>query len=302
MPGCHGGCLADGYACLAQDGGVEALTLHADWHLVDACHILALHHTFQVDIAERSHLHAQCVVEVALGAQHKDVGLDAHALQFPYGMLGGLRLQFIGCLQVGNVCQVHTNGIAPQLPSKLTDSFHERRTLYVADGAAHLCNDEIQFLFRYIFSQHPSLYLVRDVWHHLDGLAQVVATTLAVDDSLVDAPRRYAVVTCGMYACEALVVAEIQVRLHAVGRDVALAMLIGVQRSRVNVDVRVELLDSDLVATCLQQLADARGYDALSERGNHAACHEDVLCIHNYFLCLMMMQQLLHHDAAIALS
>ena len=57
-------------------------------------------------------------------------------------------------------------------------------------------------------------------------------------------------------------------------------MLVGVQRPRVDIDVRIELLDGDLVAARQQQLSDAGRDDALSQRGNDAACDEDVLGIH----------------------
>ena len=58
-------------------------------------------------------------------------------------MLGGLRLQFVGCFQIGNVREMHADGIASQLPPELANGFHERRTLYVANGAADLCYDEV---------------------------------------------------------------------------------------------------------------------------------------------------------------
>ena len=93
---------------------------------------------------------------------------------------------------------------------------------------------------------------------------------------------------------------EIQVRFHAICRHIAFAVFVGIERTGVDVDVWIELLDGDLIAARLQQLADAGRYDALSQRGNDAACDEDVLCIHTCFVCLIMMQQLHNHDAAIA--
>ncbi len=279
-PRFHGRSLADGYAYLTQDGSIESLPLHTHRYFVDACHVFTLHYAFQADIAERSHLQTQCVVEVAFGSQHKDVGLDAHALQFLDGMLGGLRLQFVGSFQIRNVCEVYADSVAPQLPPKLTDGFHERCALYVADGAADLCDDEVQLLFLYIFAKHSPLYLIRDVRHHLNGLTQVVATAFAVNDGLVDASRRDAVMAGSAYAGEPLVVPEVKICLHAVLRHITFAMLVGIECTRVDVDVRVELLDSDFVAACLQQFADAGGDDAFPQRGNDATCDENVLCIH----------------------
>ena len=54
-----------------------------------------------------------------------------------------------------------------------------------------------------------------------------------------------------MYACEPFIVAQIQIGLHTVYRHVALTVLVGVQRTGVDVDVGVELLDGHFVATRL---------------------------------------------------
>ena len=54
-----------------------------------------------------------------------------------------------------------------------------------------------------------------------------------------------------------------------------LAVLERAHRARVDVDVRVELLQRDRQAPGDQQLADRGGGDALAERRDDAACHED---------------------------
>ena len=143
VPGLHGRRLSHGDANLAQDGRVESLSLHAHRYLVDARHVLALYDALQVDITERRHLQAHRVVEVAFRSQHKDVGLDAHALQFLDAVLRRLRLQLVGGLQIGDIGQVYADGIAPQFPPQLSDGLHERRTLDVANGAAHLGDDKV---------------------------------------------------------------------------------------------------------------------------------------------------------------
>ena len=104
--------------------------------------------------------------------------------------------------------------------------------------------------------------------------------TFAVDDRFVDATGCYAVVSCCVNTCKALVVTQVEIRLKTILRHVTFAVLIRVQRTRVDVDIRVELLNGDLEAACLQQLANAGGDDALSQRGYDAACDEDVLCFH----------------------
>ena len=191
------------------------------------------------------------VVQVAFRTQHEDVGLDTHPLQFLHGVLRGFRLQLVGSLQVGHIRQMDTHRITPQLPAQLSDGLHERCTLDVADGASHFGDDEIIIAF----PEHPPLDLISDMRHHLNGLSQIVTMPLAVDDRLVDAACRDAVVTGGTDAGKPLVMSQVEIRFKAVLRHVALAVLIGIQRTRVDIDVGVEFLDGDLVTTCLQQFA-----------------------------------------------
>ena len=73
-------------------------------------------------------------------------------------------------------------------------------------------------------------------------------------------------------------------------------MLVGVQGAGVDVDVGVEFLNSDLIAACLQQAADAGGDDALPKRGNHAARNEDVLCVHKMIKIIYQRPQLVVDD------
>ena len=48
---------------------------------------------------------------------------------------------------------------------------------------------------------------------------------------------------------EALVVPQVQIGLRTVHRHVTFPVLVGVERAGIDVDVRVELLDGDLVST-----------------------------------------------------
>ena len=88
--------------------------------------------------------------------------------------------------------------------------------------------------------------------------------TFSVNDGLVDASGGDGIVARGVDAGESFVVSEVEVGLHAIDSDVALAVFVGVESARVDVDVGVELLDRDLVATSLQQFADAGRDDAFA--------------------------------------
>ena len=83
---------------------------------------------------------------------------------------------------------------------------------------------------------------------------------------------------------EALVVAQVEVRLGAVVGDIHLAVLIRAHRARIDVDIRIELLQGDLVAVTFEQRADRGGGQPLAERRDDAAGHEDVF--HRTRMCV----------------
>ena len=167
-------------------------------------------------------------------------------------MLGGLGLEFLGGVEVRDVGEVDAQGILAHLPAELAHRLQEGKRLDVAHGAADLGDDEV-VLAGVAEQLDVALDLVGDVGDDLDGLAEIVASALLVDDALVDAPGGDVVGAGGLYVGEALVVAEVEVCLVAVDGDVALAVLVGVERAGVDVDVGVELLDGHAVAAGQQE-------------------------------------------------
>ena len=143
-------------------------------------------------------------------------------------------------------------------------SLHEGCALYIADGTAHLCDDKVQLFVFLVVTKHPPFYLVGNMGHYLNGLAEIVALALTVNNGLIDAACGDAVVPGGFDAGEPFVMTQVKIGLHAVGRHIAFTVFIGVQCSWVDVDVRVELLDGDTIATSLQQLTDTGRYDTFT--------------------------------------
>src|SRR6185436_14806341 len=88
--------------------------------------------------------------------------------------------------------------------------------------------------------------------------------------------RRPVVLAGRVLAGEPLVVAQVEVSLRAVVGDVDLAVLVGAHRARIDVDVRIELLQRDLVAVALEERADRSGREPFAERRHDAAGDQDV--------------------------
>ena len=254
--------------------------LHVDGHFVDAGQVLALDDGLYADVAEVRHLGTQFVAQGVLGAQYEHFGLNAQALQLLHAGLCRLGLQFACCGEVGHVGQMNVEGSCrTQFPTQLSDGFEERLTFDVTDGAAYLCDDKVERTFGGI-EQNATLDFVGDVRYDLDGLAEVVASTFTLDDAEVDAPCGDTVVACGLDAGETFVMPQVEVGFHSVGSDVAFAVLVGVECARVDVDVGVELLDGNPIASCLKQFAERSRDDALAQRRGHTTGDENVLGFH----------------------
>ena len=124
---------------------------------------------------------------------------------------------------------------------------------------------------------HAALDLVGDVRDDLHGVAEVLAAALAGDHLRVDLARRDVRGLAELDVEEALVVADVEVGLRAVVGHEDLAVLERVHRARVDVEIRVELLHDHAQSASGEQVAEACRRQALAQRGNDTACHEDVL-------------------------
>ena len=176
---------------------------------------------------------------------------------------------------VGHEREVDVAGVvAADVAAHLADRLEERQRLDVADRAADLDDQHVDALGRGL---DRGLDLVGDVRDHLHRAAEVVAAALLREHRVVDAARGDVVALAHARVAEALVVAEVEIGLGAVVGDVHLAVLERVHRARVDVQVRVELEEGDAQAARLEQRAERRRREALAERREHAARHEDEL-------------------------
>ena len=280
-PGTESRLGSDGLTALLQDGDVKALFLHADGHLINGGHVFALAHAVEVDVTEGCHLLADIVIQMLLCAEHEDVGLDTYALELFHTVLCRFRLQLTGSAQIGHIGEVDINGTLAQLPFQLTDSLHVRSALDVADGTADLRDDKVVVVFL-AEEFHVAFDLIGDMGHHLDRLAQIVTATLFVDHRLIDTTGGERVGLRSLDAGEALIVTQVEVGFHTIYCYIAFSVLIGIERTGVNVNIGVKFLDSDVVASGLKQFADRGRDNTFAEGRYNTARDEYILCFcHN---------------------
>jgi hypothetical protein len=190
--------------------------------------------------------------------------VDTDAAQLVDRVLRGLRLQLARRVDVRHERDVQVQDVlGPDLAAELADRLEERQRLDIADRSADLGEHDVA-VGRLGGAPDPLLDLVRDVRDHLHGRAEVLAAALLAQHRVPDPALRVVRRPREVLVDEALVVADVEIGLGAVLGDEDLPVLERAHRPRVDVDVRVELLDLHLQAARLQQPAERGGGDPLA--------------------------------------
>ena len=84
--------------------------------------------------------------------------------------------------------------------------------------------------------------------HDLDGSAKIISTAFLGNDGVINSAGRIVIVLGQRQRRVAFIVTEIQIRLGAVIGHIDFAMLIGIHRPGVDIDIRIQLQEGDLQA------------------------------------------------------
>ena len=268
--------VAEEQAEFLHDVGVQALAVQDLGDEVDRRGIRTGHDGRALDVTHEGDLRLDALAQRALGTADDGVGLDTNLPQGCHGVLGGLGLHLTGRLDVGNQGDVQEKDVLPaDLVTNLTGSLEEGQRLDVTHGAADLMDDDVGVTL--LHRQHAFLDLVGDVRNDLDRVAQVVTTTFLGDHGGVDLAGGDVGLARQVLIEESLVVADVQVGLGTVLGDEDLTMLERVHRSRIDVEVGVQLLHRDLEATSLEKRPEGGGREPLSQGGDDSSGDENVL-------------------------
>ena len=172
------------------------------------------------------------------------------------------------------------NGILiSDLVAELANRLQERLALDIADGAADLDDRDAVFVrgFRAVKSR---LDLICDVGDHLYGTSAKVSVTFFLKNSPVNLTSGYVGILIKVLINEALIVPKVQVCLCSIVGDEHLSMLDRIHGTRINIDIRIELLHRDLVPSCLQETSKGWGCNTFAESGDNASRDEYVFNCH----------------------
>jgi hypothetical protein len=133
---------------------------------------------------------------------------------------------------------------------ELTDGFEERLGFNIADGTADF-NDGDAGLIYLIAAMETGLDLVGDMRNDLHGPAAVIAVTFLGQDGFIDLAGGDVGLNIQTLIDETFIVAEIQIGLGAIIGDENFAVLSRRHRAGIDVQIRIELLHGDVIATGL---------------------------------------------------
>src|SRR5579883_2925834 len=127
-----------------------------------------------IDVAEKCDFLLQVVAHRIIRAADDDVRMDANTPEIPNTVLGRLRLQLLGRVDVRKQGDVNVERVfRADFAMKLTDSFQKWLAFNVANNAANLGDDRLGTCsLRHALNTR--LDLVGDVRNDLDRPAQVI--------------------------------------------------------------------------------------------------------------------------------
>jgi hypothetical protein len=138
--------------------------------------------------------------------------------------------------------------VASEFPTKLAYGLKERGGLDVAHSSPDLGDNKIE-LTLHAERFDIALDLIGNVRNNLYGFAQIVAAPLFLYHALIDPSGGNIIPFGGLYVEETLVVSQVEVGFIPVHSNIAFAMLIGVKGSGVDINIGVELLNGDFIAS-----------------------------------------------------
>ena len=209
-------------------------------------------------------------------AQNNNVGVNAHTPQFLDGMLGGFGFVLVRAPEERHQGHMDEQAVLPaHFQGNLPHCFQEGLGLDVTDGTPDFRNHHIGIGLL----SHPVdkiLDFVGNMGNHLDSRAQILSPTLLIQHIPVNLAGGQVGILVQIFVDKPLIVAQIQIRLRTVLGNVDLSVLIRAHGTRVDVDIRVQLLGGNFQPPGLQQPAQGGSRNALAQTGNHAAGYKDI--------------------------
>ena len=147
---------------------------------------------------------------------------------------------------------MYAHTVLTQFPFQLANAFDERQRFDIAYCSTDFRDHKVKLVLR---SQqlHISLDLVGDMRNNLHSLAQIIALAFLIYHTLINTTCRNIVRACSRNIQKTFIMSQVQVRFMSVYGYITFTVLIRVQCTRIDINVGVKLLDSNLVTSRLKE-------------------------------------------------
>ena len=165
---------------------------------------------------------------------------------------------------------------AAYLCGYLTNGFQKRLGFNITGGAADFRDDNIRIgLFAYGIDKR--LDFIGDMGDNLYGFTQIIAFSLLVQYIPVHLAGGQVRELVQIFVNKTLIMSQVKVGFCTVIGDIYLAVLERAHSTRVNIDIRIQLLCGNFQSACLKQAAKGCCGNALAQTGNNPAGHKNIL-------------------------
>ena len=148
-----------------------------------------------------------------------------------------------------------TNAIRAKFPTQLAHAFKIWQSFNITNCSTDFCNHKVK-ISCFTKGFNSIFYFISDMGHYLYCLSHIVATTFFIDNALIDATGCYIVSTSCLDISKTFIVTKVEVSFVTVNCHITFTMLIGVKCSRVNIQIRVKLLNSNTITACYKQIGE----------------------------------------------
>ena len=201
------------------------------------------------NIAEEGKLINHIVRNLVFTTADNDIWLKSHRLKSLNCHLCRFRLKFITCMKIWNQRNHdNTNVFTTNFVAELTDGFKERLGFNITNRATDFNNRDSSFIGLEI-SMEAGFDFVCHMRNDLNSSSSVITMTFFGKNRFIDFTCRDIGMLIEFFINETLVMSEIKVGFSAIIGNENLTVLDWRPGSRVNVQIRIKLLPSNLVAT-----------------------------------------------------
>ena len=209
-------------------------------------------------------------------------------------MLSRLGLKFPSSSKIRYQGQVYgTDAVFRKLPLELAYGLNKGLGLHISYSSTHLGNDYVVFS-GLAEKKHSAFDFIRDMRYNLHCPAKVCTLSLLGNHGVIDFSCSHIVRLRGMDAQKALVMTEIKVGLSAILRYITFTVLVWIESSRVNVNIRIELLNSHPKSPGLKKFGERCCDYAFPQGRSNTSCYENIFGFHLIYLIVNQSFILIH--------